>query len=57
MTTPPDPISDLSMWSAQVAEQFNAYVRAGIPPMAVAVMLGTMLGTMGSSQQPGSDGD
>lgn len=53
---PPDPLTELDIHAAAVAEQFNAYVKAGMPPMAVAVMLGTQLGTMGSQGQHGDDG-
>lgn len=53
---PADPITDLDVLAASLAEQFNAYVKAGMPPTAAAVMLGTMLGTMGGHQQHGDDG-
>jgi hypothetical protein len=52
---PPDPITPAAASAAAVAEQFNAFVAAGIPPTMVAVMLGTMLGTMASGHG-GSDG-
>jgi len=57
MPGPVDPVTDLDTLAATMAVQFNAYVKAGIPPMAVAVMLGVMLGTMGSQQQRGDDGE
>jgi uncharacterized membrane protein YadS len=53
---PADPVTELDVMAASIAEQFNAYVRAGIPPIAVAIMLGTMMGTMGSQGQHGNDG-
>ena len=42
--------------AAQMTEMFNALVKAGMPPMAAAVMLGTWLATTGSHGQPGTDG-
>lgn len=53
---PRDPMTPMEIHAAAVAEQFTAYVKAGMPPMAVAVMLGTQLGTMGSQGQEGGDG-
>jgi len=38
-------------------EMFNAHVKAGMPPMAVAVMLGTWMATLGTHGQAGSDGE
>lgn len=52
----PDPTTPLDEMAAGIAEQFNAFVKAGIPPAAVAVMLGTMLGTLGNQGLRGSDG-
>jgi hypothetical protein len=53
---PPDPGMPLAEMAAQVTEMFTAYVNAGMPAWAVAVMLGTWMGTAGAAGQPGSDG-
>lgn len=53
---PADPVTPMDAMAASIVEQFNAYVRAGMPPAAAAIMLGTMLGTMGSHGQQGGDG-
>ena len=53
---PRDLMTQMEIEAALVAERFNAYVKAGIPPMTVAVMLGTMLGTMGTQSREGDDG-
>lgn len=53
---PPDPITELAQMAAQMAELFNAYVGAGIPPTHVAVMLGTWMAGVGGYGQQGNDG-
>lgn len=53
----PDPFPGGMIEMANVvAEQFKEFVRAGIPPQAAAVMIGTQLGVMYSGGQQGSDG-
>jgi hypothetical protein len=57
MTPPddvPDPLTNLAAGAGATAELFNAYVAAGMPPMAVAVMLGQWMAAAGG-QQPGDD--
>ena len=53
---PADPIGHLDELAVQVAEQFAAFVKAGIPPHHVAVMLGTWLGSAAAGGTPPTDG-
>jgi hypothetical protein len=39
-------IGDIDAAAAANAELFQAHVKAGMPPTAVAVMIGTLLGTL-----------
>lgn len=55
MTTPPNPLTELEQQAAGLSELFRALTAAGVPPLAAAVMLGTMMGTSGAGQT-GSDG-
>jgi hypothetical protein len=55
-TPDPFPPGGLAEWAASMAETFNAFVQAGIPPQHVAVMLGTWMGTMGNGGAVGDDG-
>lgn len=50
-------IGQLTEMAAMNTEMFNAHVKAGMPPMAVAVMLGTWMATLGTHGQAGSDGE
>ena len=49
-------LTDIDTMAAAMAEQFNAFVKAGIPPTSAAVIIGTWLGTAGSHNAEGSDG-
>jgi hypothetical protein len=51
---PTDPVTPLTELAAGVAEMYHAYVGAGIPTMAVAVMLGQWLAA-GAAQAGGDD--
>lgn len=53
---PADPIGNLTELAAQTAEMFAAFVKAGIPPQHVAVMIGTWMATLGNNGQQPSDG-
>ena len=53
---PEDPFGELGEMAAQVAEMFAAYVKAGIPPHHVAVMLGTWMATIGGTGEQPTDG-
>jgi hypothetical protein len=44
---PQDPVTPLVEMAGQITETYNAYVKAGMPPMVVAVMLGTWMATLG----------
>jgi hypothetical protein len=48
---PQDPVLPLAEMAAQITETYNAYVKAGMPPMVVAVMLGTWMGTLGGQAE------
>lgn len=49
-------LTEMRQMAALNTEVFNAHVEAGMPPMAVAVMLGVMMATSGSLGQHGTDG-
>jgi hypothetical protein len=49
-------LTELEAMAAANAELFNAHVKAGMPPMAVAVMLGQMMGSSAAQGQQGGDG-
>ncbi len=55
MDDPQNPLTELEQQAAGLAEMFRALTTAGMPPLAAAVMLGTMMGTSGAGQN-GSDG-
>lgn len=48
----PEPLTPLAQGAAQIAELYVAYVRAGIPPLFVAFMLGTTIALLIQSAQP-----
>ena len=49
-------LTELEQLAAQLTEQYNALVKAGMPATAAAVMLGTWMGTVGSHNAAGGDG-
>lgn len=49
----PEPLTPLAQGAAQIAELYVAYVRAGIPPIMVAFMLGTTIALLIQSAQAG----
>jgi hypothetical protein len=49
-------LTEAEQVAAATTELFNAHVKAGMPPIACAVMLGVMLATSGSQGQHGTDG-
>ncbi len=49
-------LTELEQMAAANAELVNAHVKAGMPPMAVAVMLGQMMGSSAAQGQQGGDG-
>jgi hypothetical protein len=46
---PPDPFTGLAEIAASTAELYKAHVEAGMPPAAVAIMLGQMLAAMAAA--------
>jgi hypothetical protein len=52
---PPDPFRQVDVLAALVAEQYAAFVKAGIPAAQVSVILGTMLSGLLSADAQGAD--